>query len=423
MQPDIAGTRRSWQWLVALASALACTVAAAQSSDLDALLLADTPSPPSVAASDWHWFAEMAAGQVHNPVGTHSNQRLSLDLQLDKSLAPGWRGVLANRLDLDSPAQRGTEHRINTLKEAYVGWQPTDAQALDLGRINARFGVATGYNPTDYFRTNSLRSLVSVDPNSLKKNRQGAFMLRGQTLWADGALTAVLSPRLARQPDSAPFALNEGATNASNRWLLAWSQRLSERLNPQWLLYGEERKPPQIGFNLAALANDATVVFMEWSGGRGRSQVSQALGLTEGLRFQQRLSTGITYTTAHKLSFTLEYSSNSAAPAASQWRALQRGSPWAYALYRNWTQSAQELTTHSQYALYANWPDALIPHLDLSAMVRINGADHSRLHWLEARYHWSQTDLALQWQSSRGTPYSDFGAVPRAWQLSLRRYF
>ncbi len=126
-------------------------------------------------------------------------------IELDKSLAPGWRGVLANRLDLDWPAQRGTAHRINTLKEAYVGWQPTDAQALDLGRINARFGVATGYNPTDYFRTNSLRSLVSVDPNSLKKNRQGAFMLRGPTLWADGALTAVLSPRLARQPDSTPF--------------------------------------------------------------------------------------------------------------------------------------------------------------------------------------------------------------------------
>lgn len=423
MQSDLERTRPSRHWRGALAAALACTVAAAQSNDLDALLLADTPPPPSVAASDWHWFAEMAAGQVHTLAGTHSNQRLSLDLQLDKSLAPGWRGVLANRLDLDWPAQRGTEHRINTLKEAYVGWQPTDAQALDLGRINARFGVATGYNPTDYFRTNSLRSLVSVDPNSLKKNRQGAFMLRGQTLWADGALTAVLSPRLARQPDSTPFALNEGATNASNRWLLAWSQRLSERLNPQWLLYGEERKPPQIGFNLAALASNATVVFMEWSGGRGHSQMSQAMGLTEDQRFLQRLSTGITYTTAQKLSFTLEYSSNSAAPDASQWSALQGGSPSAYALYRNWTQSAQELTTRTQYALYANWPDALVPHLDLSAMVRVNGADHSRLHWLEARYHWSQTDLALQWQSSRGTPRSDFGAAPRAWQINVRRYF
>ena len=90
---------------------------------------------------------------------------------------------------------------------------------------------------------------------------------------------------------------------------------------------------------------------MEWSGGRGHSQMSQAMGLTEDQRFLQRLSTGITYTTAQKLSFTLEYSSNSAAPDASQWSALQGGSPSAYALYRNWTQSAQELTTRMQYAL------------------------------------------------------------------------
>lgn len=411
------------RWPCALATAMACTLAAAHGSDLDALMLADKPPPPSAVAKDWRGFAEVGAGQASNPLGRRGNQRLSLDLQLDKSLAPGWRGVLANRLDLDRPAQRGTEHRINTLREAYVVWQPSDAQALDLGRINARFGVATGYSPTDYFRAHSLRSLVSVDPNSLKKNRQGAFMLRGQTLWADGALSALLSPRLASQPSSAPFALNEGATNASNRWLLAWSQRLSEHLNPQWLLYGEERHPPQIGFNLAALANDATVVYMEWSGGRGRSQVSQALGLAEDWRFQQSLSTGITYTTPHKLSLTLEYSSNSAAPDATQWRALQSGSLWSYALYRSWTQSAQELTTRTQYALYVNWPDALVPHLDLSAMVLVNGADHSRLHWLEARYHWSQTDLALQWQSSSGTSRSDFGAAPRAWQISVRRYF
>lgn len=423
MQPDIVDARRLWRCLVTWASAMVCTVAAAQSSELDALLLADAPQPPSAVASDWHWFAEIAAGQVRNPMGTHNNQRLSLDLQLDKSLARGWRGVVASRLDVDWPPQRGTEHRIHTLKEAYVSWQPSDSQALDLGRINARFGVATGYSPTDYFRTHSLRSVVSVDPNSLKKNRQGAFMLRGQTLWADGALTALVSPRLSRLPDSAPFALNEGATNASTRWLLAWSQRLGERYNPQLLLYGEEGSPAQIGFNLATLANDASVVFVEWSGGRGRSQMSQALDLAEDRHFRQRLSTGITYTNPHKLSLTLEYSSNNAALGAAQWRALQSGSPSSYALYRSWTQSAQELTTRTQYALYANWPDALIAHLDLNAMVRVNGADHSRLHWLEARYHWSRTDLALQWQNSSGTARSDFGAAPKAWQVSLRRYF
>ena len=44
MQSDLERTRPSWHWRGALAAALACTVAAAQSNDLDALLLADTPT-------------------------------------------------------------------------------------------------------------------------------------------------------------------------------------------------------------------------------------------------------------------------------------------------------------------------------------------------------------------------------------------
>lgn len=423
MRPDNVPGRWPWRRLAGWAPAMVCTLAAAQSSDLDALRLADTPPPPSAAASDWHWFAEAAAGRVGLPDGAQDRERLSIDLQLDKSLARGWRGALAARLDADWPPQRGTERLIHTLKEAYVSWQPADAQAFDLGRINARFGVATGYSPTDYFRANSLRSVVSVDPGSLKKNRQGVFMLRSQTLWEGGALAALVAPRLSRQPDSAPVALDDGAGKAGGRWLLAWSERWGERLDPQWLLYGDGRNPVQAGLNLAALANDATVLFVEWSGGRGRSQLSQALGLDADWRFRQRLSTGLTYTSRHKLALTLEYSSNNAAPDGAQWRALQSGSPGRLALYRNWTASAQELTTRTQAALYANWPDALVPHLDLGAMVRVNGADHSRLHWLEARYHWRQADVALQWQSSSGSSRSDFGAAPRAWQISLRRYF
>ena len=75
--------------------------------------------------------------------------------------------------------------------------------------------------------------------------------------------------------------------------------------------------------------------------------------------------------------------------------------------------------------LYINWQDAIVPHLDLSAMVRVNRADNSRTNWLEARYHWSRTDLALQLQANSGGPTSDYGAAAqqRIWQLSLRQYF
>ncbi len=394
--------------------------------DLDALALADKPPAAVAAARDWQAFAEVATGPVTAPDGTVTpNQRLSLDLQVDKAFAPGWRGVLANRLDMKWPAPTGDEHSINTLKEAYLSWQASDDRLLDLGRINVRNGVATGYNPTDYFRAGAVRSVVSGDPGSLKKNRLGSVMLRGQTLWSGGSLTLLASPKMADLPSDTAFSPDYGATNNQNRWLLAVSQKLTESITPQWLLYGQDQQAAQLGLNLTALAGDATVCYAEWSGGQSRSQLSQALQTADDTQFHQRAAAGATYTTSNKLSVTLEYAYNNAALNTDQWDALQRGSPLAYGQYRLWAQAAQELTTQQMATVYAYWPDAVVQHLDLSAMLRANVADNSRMNWVEARYHWSHTDLALQWQANSGGPVSDFGAAlqQRAWQLSLRQYF
>jgi hypothetical protein len=395
--------------------------------DTDALMLADKAPDKVEAASDWRWFAEGALGQSfpRNGSATVFNQRLSFDVQLDKSVAPGWRAVLADRLDLNWQDQPSRQNGVNTLKEAYLSWQAQQNQIVDLGRINARYGVATGYNPTDFFRAGAIRSIVSVDPGSLKKNRLGSMMLRGQTLWTGGSLTALYSPKLAEQPSDAPFSPDFGATNNQNRWLLSASQKLTESLNPQWLIYGENHQSPQLGFNLTTLVDDATVAFVEWSGGRSRSQLSQALNSADDSAFRNRLATGLTYTTSNKLSVTLEYDYNGAALDEANWNALMRGSQAVYGQYRNWAQYMQDLPTKQAVFLYASWQDAMINHLDLSAMLRFNVADHSRLNWLEARYHWEHVDLAMQWQVNSGSAGSEFGAASqqRAWQALLGYYF
>jgi len=414
--------------------------AAAQPDDLDALQLADrTPAPTAAPSRDWQGHIEAAAGQARRADwmggGTVGSQRLSLALQLDTALAPGWRVVAANRLDLDWPAQRGHDrHTLHTLQEAYASWQPDAAQTHDLGRVRAVYGVATGYNPTDVFRAGSLRSQVSADPASLKHNRQGAVMLRSRHLSEAGALTGVLAPRLSAdpQPSDAAFALDTGASNARHRALLAWSPNRggawSERFSAQALLLAQEGQGPQAGLNLSALLGDATTAFAEWTGGRSRSQLAQALGATEPPqghpRFNQRLSTGLTWTAPSKLSLTLEIAQNSAAPDTAAWQALQQGDPATYAAYRRWTANAQELTTRRLWAVYARWPDALAPHLDLNAMLRFNPDDDSRLGWIELRQRGDRVDLALQWQHASGGPRSDFGAAAQTvvWQLSLRRW-
>ena len=410
---------------LALCLLLASARVLADDADEAALLLADQAPAATERAGDWQVFVEGALGQSRLANGALAdNQRLSVDVLLDKAVAPGWRVVLADRLDMNWHNEPVRQNGVNTLKEIYASWQASDDRMVDLGRINARNGVAIGYNPTDYFRDGASRSIVSADPASLKKNRLGSVMLRGQALWSGGSLSALYSPKLVSQPNAASLNADIGSTNNRDRWLLAASHKLSDNFNPQWLLYGEENRSPQFGFNLAALANDATVAYVEWSGGRSRSLLTQVLG-GDDTAFRNRLSTGLTWTAANKLSVTLEYQYNGAGLREADWTALPRTAPAAYGQYRRVLQNLQEMPTRQAAFLYASWQDALISHLDLNAMLRLNVADDSRLSWIEARYHWGRREVALQWQRNDGSAVSEFGAAPqrRIVQVLLRNFF
>lgn len=394
--------------------------------DDSALLLADQAPVAQAKARDWQLAIEGAAGETSQRYGLGGlhTQRLSLDLQIDTKLADDWRAVLSDLLDQRWQHPFDDASTTNTVKEAYVSWQAGPERALDMGRINARYGVAAGYNPTDYFRSGANRSITAIDPSSLKKNRQGSMMLRGQTLWNRGSLTAMASPKLADQATDAAFSLDLGATNGQDRWLLALSQRLSDSINPQWLLYGEGSQSPQLGLNLTGVLGQATVAYLEWSGGRSASQWAQALGTGDDTAFRSRWATGLTYTTDNKVSITAEYDFNGAALTSDDWEALGRRAPLAYAQYRSWAQKAMDLPTQQSVFVYVSWQDAFTSQLDINAMLRHNLDDRSQLAWLEARYHWGHTDMAVQWQHNRGGATSEFGALQQERVLQvLLRYF
>lgn len=409
-----------------LASAMA-SATTQDDTDLDALATADKTQAVTEKASDWRLFVEGAFGDTAQRYGlpSYRTERLSADLALDKTLAPGWRLIFADRLDWDWEGQTPNEFKFNTLKELYLSWQIAPREIVDVGRINTRYGVATGYNPTDYFRNDAVRSVVSVDPNSLRNNRLGSVMLRTQILWDGGSLTAIASPKLTAEPSNAAFGVDLGATNNTNRWLLALSQQLSDNFNPQFLLYGEAGKSPQLGFDLTHLIGDATVAFVEWSGGQGASLYSQALGGPSREVFRNRLSTGLTYTTSNKISLTLEAEYNGAAVDNADWTALGNGPLPRYEQYRNIAQQVQDLPTRKSLFFYGSWQDAMITHLDFSALARQDLVDQSRLSWIEARYHWNHTDVALQWQRYGGKAWSDYGAIPQrtTWQTVVTYFF
>lgn len=415
--------------------ALASSALAADSAEDDALTLADaTTEVPAQAKSDLRAFVEMSLGRVslNQANGTRlsaNTQRYSLDVLLDTKISPTLRAVLSDRLDVShqSGAAGQQSDTINTLKEAYLSWQPQPDRVLDVGRVNARYGVAQGYNPTDFLREGANRSIVSVDPSSIRENRLGTAMLRGQTLWAGGSLTALVAPKLADQPNDSAWSADLGSTNNRTRWLLAASQQLTEGFNPQFMLFGDDGQPVQLGFNAAALLNDSTVAHVEWSGGRGLSQWARALaplGAVDDTAFRNRVAAGFTVTNARKMSLTAEYHYNGSALDQAGWEALRTGAPQAYGLYRLDVQNRLELVSRQAAYLRATWQDAMVTKLDLAAMLRFNLDDNSHLTWLEARYRWDRAELAMQWQLNSGNATSDFGALPQRRNVQLQaRYF
>ena len=413
----------------ALLLILLLAVAEAQAADDDAaaLSLADKAPTTTQAPSDWRVFAEAVWNEstLRTKAGSERDAHLFLDAHYDQTFAPGWRAVFADLFDLHWQDSISRQNAVNTLIDAYLSWQLRPDWIADAGRINTRYGVAFGYNPTDYFRANAIRSIVSIDPTSLRENRLGSVMARGQTLWTSGSLTALYSPKLADQPNASALSPDFGATNFRDRWLLAASHEVAKNLNPQFLVFGDAGRSPQLGINLTTLVNDATVAYVEYSGGRSPSLLSQALTLPPDNAFRSRLGTGLTYTTASNLSLTAEYQYNGASLDEAGWDALRRGAPTAYAQYRAFAATVQEPPTKGRVFVNARWQDALVNHLDLTAFAYFDLLDSSRQFWTEARYHWTHVDAALQWQLNSGSPGSEYGALParQTWQALVTYFF
>jgi hypothetical protein len=372
----------------------------------------------------WRAFVELAAGRVQDRATARdsSSRRLSLDGRYDGHWSAGGpRMVLSGRIDVsDRSGERA--HDIGTLREAYVGWQPTTTTAVQAGRINVRQGVAYGYNPTDFFKGDALRAVTSPDPAVLRENRQGTVALQAQWLWTGGSISALLSPDLGDKPSADAYSLDLGATNARTRWMLALGQRLNDWLDPQWLVTGGPGQPVRWGLNLAVPLGDAIVGFVEVAGGRSDTVVSAALDAGAPRRSGTRGAAGLTYTTGFDLSLTLEAEINDMGLSRSDWNALDAMQQAAVLV---WADRQQDLPSRHAVFAHALWKNLAGSGLDVAGYLRREGATGSRDQWLEVRYRWHDTDLALQWQQYAGDRSSLFGRIPsrRTIELQVRTYF
>lgn len=402
--------------------------ALAADDELDALSLESAPeAAPQQATSSTKLFVEGALGSASQRYAPESRNigRASVDFSHSARLAPGLRAVISDRLDYFDPAIDGKDAAVNSLREAYVSWQPEIGNTvLELGRINLRYGPGYGYNPTDFFRDGSLRVLTTADPFALRENRLGTVMLRGQYLWTDGALSLALSPKLADNPSSDGWNLDLGSTNNRDRYLLALSTQFSQRISSQAFVYQEEGRSATLGVNMTALLSDAATAHIEFTRGSEPSLFSRALSLPAAETKRNRFVGGVTYTTLGKLSLTAEYQYNGFALSQNDWAALS-ANPAIQLAYLQEALRLQDLAPRQAYLIYVTQKSLVLKDLDLTAYLRMNPGDDSRLAWLELRHHWPSFDLSFQWQQNIGNVSSEFGILPdrRVMQVLGSYYF
>ena len=401
---------------VALALMSSLPVRAEGIDDLDALALESAPVEDVTGKDTRKLFVEGALGTANQRFesGSQGLSRASVDFFYSTALTPGWRGVVSDRIDYIRPRDASSDATVNSLREAYLTWQQSGGSTIfEFGRINMRFGPAYGYNPTDYFRDGSLRTEITVNPLAIRENRLGVVAVRGQRLWSDGSFSLAVAPKLGAKASADGSSLALGATNNRARALATFNAKISERVNGQVHIYKERGLPRQLGASLTALWSNATVAYAEWSRGREPDLLSRAFAQPATTTKRNRFAGGLTYTTSRKLSVTGEYQYNGFALDRSGWNsaAASSGVP-ALKTYLMEALRRQDLASRGAYFIYATQESVGLNNLDLIAMLRVNADDHSRLGWVELRYHWSRVELAIQIQQQSGRSTSEYGLAP-----------
>jgi hypothetical protein len=387
-------------------------------------------------------------------------ERLFLDTRKEWTVSPDVSLTYSGRLNLeaDDVEPFPTHHNVrNDFREGYASWQALPATYLDLGRINLKSGVAAGFNPTDFFKTRTVVEPLSIDPAVLREDRLGAFMLEGQHIGQGASLTLAYAPKLydpsriytaTTLPSFDPML---DRTNAHDRLLLKATVDVADGLNPEFLVYHEGERT-QFGTNITESVGQSTVLYAEWAGGRRASLIADALhyGVDTGTLpgnvpaviptdtrtyFQNDLSVGGSYTTPNKIVLNLEYHFHQAGFSPQDWHnwfatgeAHADVSAITSTLWyiRAYAADQQEPTAMHSIFLRADWTDAFIPDLELTAFTSVDLHDGSSIAQLSADYYlsdrWTVGALGV---ANLGGRRTEFGSLPSEAGVivKLARYF
>lgn len=370
-------------------------------------------------AFGWYAYRGTMAVPSSSDIPSRWSNRLSADALASWKLGGDLRLTVSDVLSVSSADGTGfpRESVRNDLRELYVTWDVTSETFLEAGRINVRYGVALGYNPTDFFRARSAVAQSSSDPGALRNNRLGTVMIRAQHVYSGGSLEFIYAPKLHSPVPlgglADPFDPKFDQTNGSDRLAASWSFAW-EDFSPQLLVFYEEGRA-KFGFNASHPVGNSIIAYLSWAGGNAPSVIADAIAFGKrtgtlpaampvlpavsfSRGFKSDISAGASWTGEYKQTVSVEYNFHEAGFSKDVWRAwFDTGAdPTLSSLMwyiRGYANDRQQPASQHQAFIRADWAEPFhIPHSDINGYVMANLTDGSTTGQLSASY-----DLSDYW--------------------------
>ncbi len=353
-----------------------------------------------------------------------------------------WVFYLSNKLNFiydDSVTYPSQANYRNDLRELYLSAEVSPNLFIGAGRVNARKGVALGFNPTDFFKPRSAVIQSSIDPSATKENRLGVLQFQLEKIFENSSVSFSFAPTLqsASPIINAPtstFDPRFGQTNYCHRGLLTMSADFFD-LAPQLLIFSDDQGA-HLGLSASHVTGTSFVFYLEWAGANSQNLTTRALqfgqktgSLPLGIPnlpqtntlsfFQNDVSLGGSWTSSEKFTINLEYHYHQAGLTQddfSNWNALGSSSSllvsqlWYVRQYAN---DQQEPLTQSEFFIRLDYPDLFFNHHNLDLVSFINSFDGSSVTQLSSQYQLSEAwTFAGYFTVFAGGPTTVYGSLP-----------
>jgi len=291
------------------------------------------------------------------------------------------------------------EDEISTyVKELYYKGKISENNFFELGRVNVKEGVASGFNPTDYFKGTSSLTLSS-DPKEQKDNRLGSLLIQDTMFFDTYTLKAIYSPKVS--------ASHLNKTNYKDRASLSIDYRGFKDVSLSTIAHWNEDNL-NMGLNLSYIWGR----WIFYSENSWKTDVYQA-------------SLGLNYTSESNIITTLEYIYNEEGLNKSEWKNyfdLARRSPQSaqeFGELRAKVAKSQSEMSREKIFLLSRITD-IETNLDASAMVWLNPYDKSTFSQVGLEYALKddlQTNVYLR--NYRGDDDSEYGSSNDDYQILI----